>query len=319
MTSGTPLAPGFRALLHEPDAGDEPPPEPWDLPIAETRQLYRDMMLAGSPPEFWSPVARTTESTLPLPSGPRPARVHYPLRPLGRTVVYFHGGGWTLGDLDTHDGVARLICDELGATVVSVHLPLAPESPFPGPIISAVEAVLHVSRERAGLGGAGAPLIVAGDSSGANIAAAAVRRIANTRPGLVSAQFLLYPATDLSSGYPDTLPCASGYWFEAKHARWFVEQYLPDPALAQDPDASLVYAQDLSGMPPTALVTGSHDLLHDEGARYADLLQRAGVKATFTEALGMIHGFFGFASTIPEAGEAARLGCAALTALLPPG
>ncbi|GAA2436572.1 alpha/beta hydrolase [Actinomadura vinacea] len=310
------LAPEFAEMLAEEEAAAEDHPQLWDVPLAEAREFYRAMMTDGRTQAALAPVAETVDGELPLPGGPRPTRLYRPLAPRGRTVVYFHGGGWVLGDLDTHDPVARVLCDELGAVVVAVDAPLAPETPFPGPVTAAKAAVTRVAAARADLGGPGSPLIVAGDSSGANIAAAAVRHLAREEPGLVNAQFLLYPATDLAGGHPDTLPYATGHWLEAAHLRWFVRQYLPDPALASDPDASPALAPGLDVLPPTALVTAQFDVLRGEGARYAEALREAGVRVRYRDVPGMIHGFFGFTGLVPAAREAARLGCADLAELL---
>lgn len=243
------------------------------------------------------------------------------------TVVFFHGGGWSLCSVDTHDATARGLCREARAAVVSVGYRLAPEAPFPAAVDDAYAAVLWAAAHRAELGGEGGPLVVAGDSAGGNLAAVSALTARDHQGPTLALQVLIYPAVDgrdrggpgepagsadptsPSSPVGQEPPDANTSFLTPAHGRWFREQYLGaylraggDPA---DPRVSPLLAADLSGLPPAVVVTAGHDPLCAQGRAYAARLRDAGVSVVEGHFPAMFHGFFGFPDLLADA-RAAR-------------
>lgn len=215
-----------------------------------------------------------------------------------RTVVYVHGGGWVLGDLDYADEICRLLCAHLGAVVVALDYRLAPEHPFPAGLQD-VEAAIDASASRWP-----GDVVVMGDSAGANLATVATRRLHATGNTRVDLQVLLYPVTD-----PDELPSRrDNVWpISADDMAWYYAQYLPqglsDP-LVEHPDVSPLRAEDLASLPRTHVVLAGHDPLHDEGLAYAHALEHAGVPVTVRENHHLPHGFLRFSALSAAVREA---------------
>ncbi len=234
-----------------------------------------------------------TPGTVPGPAGPIPVRVYRDPRTVGPTpvIVYYHGGGWAVGDLDSHDGTCRMLARHSGTTVVSVDYRLAPESPFPGPLHDAYAVFGYVRDHPASFGGVPGQVAVMGDSAGANLAAATslLAREAGRAP---TAQILIYPATDLRMGHPSIETFAEGFMLSKADMLWYRQQYLTDLRSALDPLVSPLLAPDLSGLPPTLLWTAGFDPLRDEGEHFALSLQEAGVDCTYRCAQDQVHGFF---------------------------
>jgi acetyl esterase len=211
-------------------------------------------------------------------------------------VVFFHGGGFVICDLDTHDDYCRRLASEVGATVVSVEYRLAPETPFPGAVEDAYAATAWVADNAAELGIDPARLAIAGDSAGGNLstvtclAARDRRRAGLPAPDLV-AQVMVYPSTDMLNDTPSRQENAKGYFMTLTHMLWFRAQYVQDPALYGDLRASPLLNPDLSDLPPALVVTAEHDPLRDEGESYARRLAEAGVPAEAVRFDGMFHGF----------------------------
>jgi acetyl esterase len=226
------------------------------------------------------------------------------------TVVFFHGGGWVAGDLETHDRQARNLAIETGAVVVSVDYRRPPETRFPGAFEDAFAAVRDVCDRVAEFGGDAKRLGVAGDSAGGNLAAAAA--IACRDAGIaLTAQLLVYPATDVAGGYADAelnarfasrAENAEGYFLSRAVMQWFARHYLADPGRASDWRVSPLRAASLAGLAPAVVTTAWFDPLRDEGAAYARALEAAGVKVRHHEGHGLIHGYFG----LGDASEVAR-------------
>ncbi|MFD7977759.1 alpha/beta hydrolase [Streptomyces sp. NPDC059071] len=217
-------------------------------------------------------------------------------------VVFAHGGGWVLCDLDTHDRLCRALAARTGATVVSVDYRRAPEHRFP-----AAEDDVYAALEWAAAKCPGRPLVVAGDSAGGNLAAAAALRARDHDGPPLAGQVLVYPVLDHSLGGESARTYAEGFFHTTAHMRWYWEQYLgPDG----DPvAASPGLAPDLTGLPPTLVVLADCDPLRDEGLAYARRLSSAGVPAHVQLHTGMFHGFLGGLGLLPEADKA--LGAAA--------
>jgi acetyl esterase len=284
---------------------------------ADMRMLTVDLR----PPEAVPPVASSEDVRVDGGQGTVDARIYRPETSALRlpTVVFFHGGGFVTGDLDTHDGQARWLCRETEAVVVSVDYRLAPESPFPAGVEDAVAATGWAAAHVMELGGDPDRLAVAGDSAGANLAAVVAQGARDAgAPGL-AAQLLVYPATDLEDDegqrYPSRLENAEGYFLSAQDMRWFGGHYIPAGVDRRDPRLSPLHG-DLRGLPPAVVVTAELDPLRDEGRAYARALEEAGVKVAALEFDGLVHGFFGMAAVVPACDRAVRTTCAALRALL---
>ncbi|MGA4847400.1 alpha/beta hydrolase [Streptomyces sp. G5(2025)] len=221
------------------------------------------------------------------------------------TVVFFHGGGYTLGGLDSYDATARRLTVRSGAVVVSVGYRLAPEHRFPAAVDDAYAALCWAADACAVLGGAPGALVVAGDSSGGGLAAAvALKARDDPRGPAIARQVLIYPVLDASQSTASYRENATGCFLTAAHMRWFWQQYLGPDGDGAHPLASPLRAADLAGLPPAHLVTAGCDPLSDEGLAYAHRLRAAGVPVTGRHWPGMFHGFVGFPELLPEAEEA---------------
>ncbi|MWK37536.1 alpha/beta hydrolase fold domain-containing protein [Actinomadura sp. J1-007] len=227
-------------------------------------------------------------------------------------VVFFHGGGFVLCGLDSHDRLCRALTAGSGAIVMAVDYRLAPEHPFPAAVEDARAAVAWASRNAAALGGDPARLAVAGDSAGGALAASACLHARDRGGPHVAFQLLIYPVTDAAQDTASYRDHAEGGFLTAAHMRWFWEQYLSDPAQAADPDASPLRADDLSGLPPACVLTAECDPLRDEGEAYAARLAEAGVPVQSRRFEGAFHGFASLDHVLPVAGEAQRIAAEAL-------
>jgi acetyl esterase len=262
------------------------------------------------------PAVRAVEdTTYPAHEGPRAARVYRPFvdGPVPTELVA-HGGGYDMGDLDTHDAQARLLCAEVGAVVVSVDYRLAPEHPFPAGHLDVAAAVRHVAATVGELGGDATRVAVAGDSAGGNLAGGAAV-VARDEGIALAAQLLIYPTTDFDpdAPYQSRVEHGEGFLLSAADMRWFRDQYLPDVA---DPRASLLRHPDLGGVAPAVVVTAECDPLRDEGEAYADALRAAGVPVRTRRYDGLPHGFFALGPVHPVSDKASREICADLKELL---
>lgn len=232
---------------------------------------------------------------MPGAAGPIAARIHRPDGPDDRplpTVLFVHGGGFLLGDLDTHDNQARRLCRDADCVVVSVAYRLAPEHPWPAGRDDVVTAMRWVVANIARFGADAERVAVAGDSAGGNLAALAALAARDAGMGLC-AQLLLYPSTDMrdEDQWPSRVQNATGLFLTEDDLRWFEEHYIPAGTDRADPGLSPLLA-DHRGLAPAVVVTAQYDPLRDEGDAYAAALQHAGVQVDHVEAPGMIHGFF---------------------------
>lgn len=228
----------------------------------------------------------------------RPARVY---RPDGEgpfpTTVYFHGGGFVIGDLDTHDQLCRRICRDAQTVVVSVDYRLAPEDPFPAAVEDALAATTWAAEHLDELGGNGV-LAIGGDSAGGNLSAV----VAQAMPDQVAAQLLLYPAVDMAGNYPSREENARGYFLELEMMEWFFVHYTTDVEHVDVTDPRLSpFHGELTGLPPAVVVTAEFDPLRDEAEAYADKLMDAGVHVDRARYDGLIHGFADLAAVSPAA------------------
>jgi acetyl esterase len=287
------------------------------LTPVDARVFYRDRR------GFTQPSAPEVGSIRDLqcagPHGPIPLRLY---RPLGRAgvaasdavalpvLVYYHGGGWTIGDLDTHDVLCRELCNEAGVAVVAVDYRMGPEDPFPAAVDDCLAATYWVQRNARELGVDPGRLAVGGDSAGGNLAAvvAIAARDAGDLP--IAYQLLIYPATDMRRGHPSHTTNGSGYLLTTETISYYHDNYVAVPEHDLDWRASPLLRDDLSQLPPTLLLTAGFDPLRDEGLAYADRLVAAGNQATYVCFERQIHGFITMGKVIDEAHAAVRL-CAA--------
>ena len=261
------------------------------------------------------PVLSTEDVTYPAPEGARAARIYRPdARGPVPTILFIHGGGFVIGDIDTHEDQARLLCAEVGAVVYSVDYRLAPEDPFPAGHLDCVAAFRHVVDIVAELGGDADRIAVAGDSAGGNLSAGVA--IAARDEGLpLKAQLLIYPATDFSENeWPSRVDNAEGYLLTAADMTWFAEHYAPDAT--DTARAHVIDHPELEGLAPAVIATAEYDPLRDEGEAYAAALEKAGVRVIGTRYDGLIHGFFGLHTLSAGAKQANLAICADLKELL---
>ena len=206
-------------------------------------------------------------------------------------LVYYHGGGWVIGDLYTHDGLCRSLTNAARAAVVSVDYRLAPEWKYPVPVEDAYAALLWVVAHAARLGLDPRRVAVGGDSAGGNLATVVALMARDRRGPALVHQTLIYPVTDHAFDTPSYEENATGYLLTREGMRWFWGHYLARPGQGREPYASPLRAPSLAGLPPALVITAEHDPLRDEGEAYADRLRDAGVPVTLTRYSGMFHGF----------------------------
>jgi acetyl esterase len=257
------------------------------------------------------PVGDVQDRTIPGPDGEIPIRIY---RPAGDDrprpgVVYFHGGGWVICGLDSHDGGCRRLTNAVDAVVVSVDYRLAPEHRYPAAADDTYAASQWVADHATELGIDPGRLAVAGDSAGGNLAAV-VAQMARDRGGPALAfQLLVYPVIDVSAArndYPSKHDNAVGYFLTTNQMEWYRDQYLGDPAHGDEPYVSPIRAQSLAGLPPACIITAEMDPLRDEGEAYAAALEAAGVPVTMYRAPGMFHGFFNMDAVLDGSKDAQR-------------
>jgi len=280
----------------------------WNTLSVEDARKMMDMMaeLSGLVPE---PVAKVEDRLIPGPAGQIPVRIY---TPQGRgpfpVLVFFHGGGWVLCSIETEDELCRALTNAAGCIVVSVDYRLAPEHKFPAAMDDCYAATKWVAENANVIGGDPTRVAVGGDSAGGNLAAV-VTLMARDRgtPPLVY-QLLVYPVTNSAFNTPSYRENAEGYFLTRDAMVWHWDLYLQSEADGQNPYASPLRAEDLSGIPPALVITAEFDPLRDEGEAYAARLREAGVSVVCTRYNGMIHGFL----SMPfERGKEARQEAAA--------
>lgn len=292
--AGRTLDPAVNFLLHAQSR----------LPDKRTHEVHsrRESLRRDTALVMPTPGGVVTQSLL-LATG-IPARSYRATGPSGLlpVIMYLHGGGWVVGDLDSHDGSCRMLALHSGCVVVSVDYRLAPEHKFPAGLEDAIAAYDHLLADPAEVGGLPGAVAVVGDSAGGNLAAA----LCLSRSPLAAA--LIYPATDLRMQQPSIGMFGEDYFLTEDDMLWYREQYLSDPDQVTDPRVSPLLAEDLSGFPPTAIWTAGFDPLVDEGMAFADRLRQAGVDVRAECLSDQIHGFFGM-GVLPRGMERiARIG-----------
>ena len=280
------IDPQVRQLLNSVARAGLPPV--YELSPAAARQQMVDGSAALGDPE---PIHRIRNESIPVPDGSIAIRIYHPSGQNLPVVVYFHGGGWVMGSIETHDGYCRLLANAARAIVVSVDYRLAPEHKFPTAAEDAYTATCWASEQAEAIGGRSGPVVVAGDSAGGNLAAV-VALMARDRLGpSIGGQILIYPITDCDLNTESYRAYSEGYFLTRPAMEWFWDQYcLPDTD-RQQAYLSPLRSENLSDLPPGLIVTAEYDPLRDEAEAYADRLRQAGVEVELSRYAGMIHGF----------------------------
>ena len=303
----TPETQGLLAMLEEaggPDISEQTPEE------ARAAIANFAAMQAGAPEP-----ARVENRTVPGPAGDIPVRVYASEGGNLPVVMYFHGGGWVLGDIDSHDGTCKQLLAELGdAVVVSVHYRLAPEDKYPAAADDCYAAAAWVAENGADLGADGSRMAVCGDSAGGNLSAV-VSQMARDRGGpTIAAQVLHVPVTDHNYSYPSYTENAEGMLLTRASMVWFWDHYLPSADAGQEAYASPIKADNLSALPPALVQTAEYDPLRDEGEAYAAALEAAGTEVSLHRYDGVVHDPFMMFAVIPTGVECLKEAAAFINA-----
>ena len=300
----------------DPTAADEPHPDVQDvlaeieefdvLPLNQygaegAREVYSELQPDVDGPD----VSEVEDRTVPgYDGGPEvPVRIY---RPKGEgpfpTVVFYHGGGFVIGDLESHDITCRYLANETDSVVVAVDYRLAPEHPFPAAVEDCYAATTWAASAEE-LDGDG-NLAVMGDSAGGNLAAAVSLMARDLDGPDIDRQVLVYPATSRSDDWPSMTQFGEGYFLQAEDMDWFHDSYVPNEVHEANPYANPLEAADLSGLPPATVITAGFDPLRDQGAAYAEALAEAGVGVEYRNYEEMIHGFFTMLEGMAELDDA---------------
>jgi len=297
------LDPQARALIDLMVAKGVPPTH--TLSPADARRFYRDRRAFTQPaPPPVSQVQELRAGTVPLRACRPPGVSESEVLPV---LVYFHGGGWTIGDLDTHDVVCRQLAVESGCAVVSVDYRLGPEHRFPAAVDDCVAAVRWVREQAAALKVDPAKVAVGGDSAGGNLAAVVSLALRDAGDPPLAFQLLIYPATDMRAGAPSHTTNGQGYMLTRDSIAYYRGHYIADPAQWTDWRASPLLAASHAGLPPALVLTAGFDPLRDEGLQYADALSTAGVPTQYVCFERQIHGFITMGRVLDEANTALAL------------
>ena len=298
------LHPQLAALLER--AAKSPLPPYYEVPPAVARRLYRDTRGALTPDP---PAVESVQLLLaPGAAGPVPVRAYRP-KGAGRdevlpALVYYHGGGWVIGDLDTHDVVCRTLANAARCAVFSVEYRKAPESPFPAAVDDCFSALSFISSSFSSLKINPKQLAVGGDSAGGNLATVMALMARDAGGPAISFQVLIYPGCDQRMGHPSITGNGEGYLLTKKSMEYFRGHYLPNEKDWTDWRASPLLAKSLKGLPPAYLFTAGFDPLRDEGREYAERMQKEGVQVEYRNYADMVHGFITMGRVLDTANEA---------------
>ena len=300
------LDPDAAAVYAAFQAAGRPPYE--SVSPAEAREFYRQARFVSNPEP---PELKSIEAlAIPAPHGSTPARIYTPktLRltdGLAPCLVFFHGGGWVIGDLDSHDVVCRTLAHEGELIVIAVDYRLSPEHKFPAAVNDAIGATVWVSNNAERLGIDASRIMVGGDSAGGNLAAVVSINAREHGPA-IAGQVLIYPGTDFRMTHPSHSEPETSILLTHTVIRWFMDHYLNSPNDAEDWRASPARVKNLAGLPPAYVLTAGADPLRDEGDEFAKRLADAGVPVKHRTFPGQFHGFFTMGKLLPQANVAAR-------------
>ncbi len=302
------LNPQAKAFLDMLASSGAPPIE--QLPLAEARAVRSEMIEAGGPEE---PVAEVRNRSVPGPGGPIAVRVYRPAK--NQTLpalIFFHGGGFVICNLDTHDRQCRSLANGSGCAVISVDYRLAPEHKYPAAVEDAYAATKYIAEHAAEFGVDPKRIAVGGDSAGGNLATV-VSLLSRDRGGpRLKFQLLIYPVVDFYDESPSMQQYSKDHFLTRESMDWFTKSYLPSREAGLEPSASPMNATDFRGLPPAMILTAECDPLRDQGEAYARKLQAAGVPVNLKRYEGMIHPFFQFAAVLDTAKVALKDAASAL-------
>lgn len=275
-----------------------------EAPVADSRAAQYEWLPYMGVAE---PVAAVENRFIPGPTSELPVRVY---RPEGEgslpALVAFHGGCWIVGNIDLADRPFRALANATGCVVVSVNYQKAPEHPFPVPLDDCYAGFTWTVAHAAKLGVDPTRIGVVGDSAGGNLAASVCLKAREGGDLAPKVQVLIYPAVDSALETPSARDCADGYGLTTLDMAWSWQQYVPDPAMREDPLVSPLRARSLTGLPPAVVVTAGFDVLRDEGLAYAERLQADGVPVVAHHYPGTIHGFLWMDAAVDECGQMLR-------------
>lgn len=307
------LDPQAQTLLERIAAAGRPSID--TLPPVEARQAYREARVPLQPPP--PDVGAVEDRDVPGPHGPIGIRI---LRPLGSNsaeslpaLIYFHGGGFVVGDLDTHDTICRSLANAARCAVVSIDYRMGPEHKFPKAVDDCIAATRWVCAQAAQLHLDAGRIAVGGDSAGGNLATVTALAARDNGGPELAFQLLIYPTTTLRHDTPSTAALADGHLLTFDLMKYFRAAYLNGPADRNDWRASPLLAPDLARLPPALVITAGYDPLRDEGRAYADRLEAAGVNTEYYCYTGMIHGFITMGKVLDAANDAILRSAAALS------
>lgn len=277
-------------------------PELYQLPPPEARREYRKRLqsLAGRAPEVW----RVRDRSIAGPGGELALRFYQPCAEPRPALIYFHGGGWSFGDLDSHDHVCRWLCTHARCFVAAVDYRLAPEHKFPAAVEDAIAATKWIAENAEAVGADASRLAVGGDSAGGTLAAVVALNARDAGTPHLCFQLLIYPAVDMTMSSPSHALLGEGYRLTRPLMVWSCTNYLRDGRDLLDPRVSPLFATDHSRLPSALIITAEFDPLRDEGERYAQTLTRSGTAVIHRREAGLIHGFVGFTGVVDRAASA---------------
>ncbi|HVP84699.1 MAG TPA: alpha/beta hydrolase [Rhizomicrobium sp.] len=310
-----PLDPLVQAFLDQLNA--QPSPPMWQLTPDQAREMFVAMMNLVGPKDV--PIGKTENISIPGPAGDIPARIYSPVAAgsdAQPTLVFFHGGGWVIGDLETHDGLCRMFANEGGLKVIAVDYRRAPENPFPAAIEDAFAAVSWIEANAAKLGVDPNSIAVGGDSAGGGLSASLAQMAKTEGAPHIGFQLLMFPVTHVGGDTPSLHDFAKGYFLETETLEWFYKCYAPNADDRNDPRASPLLAEDVSGLPDAYVMLAGYDPLHDEGLRYAEKLRGAGAAVTVADYPDLVHDFIYMQAVLPQAHAAVSAAAKAVAAAL---
>jgi acetyl esterase len=277
----------------------------WALTPEQARGAFKKLCQFAGPEAV--PIGKVTAAEVPSETGAIKLRIYTPVAGGAEAlpgIVFYHGGGFVIGDLDCYDGLCRTLANESGCRVVAVDYRLAPEHPFPAAVDDSFAALQWIEKNASSIGIDANALAVAGDSAGGNLAAV-MALLAKEKGGpKIAFQLLIYPVTSLNAGTRSAQQFGAGYFLDLATVDWFRGHYVPEGTDHSDAKLSPLHAADFANLPPAYIVTAGFDPLHDEGVHYADKLKAAGVSIRHVDYPTMVHGFFSMQGWLPLAREA---------------
>ena len=279
-----------QAFYEEMVKGSDPDAPAMHERTPEDARTYRAGLAALSGPA--PNMARVEEHTIEQADGSFRIRVLVPIEPPAGVIVYYHGGGWVVGSIDESNTLGRKLAERTSCAVVLVDYRLAPEHRYPVAVDDSYAALEWAAAHMDQIAGGEVPLIVAGDSAGGNLSAVMAVRARDRNGPEIAMQVLIYPVTDANFDRPSYLDPENQLLLTRDSMIWFFDHYIPDASRRTEPDASPLYTEDLSGLPPAVVLTAEHDPLRDEGEEYAQRLEDAGVEINLQRHKGQMHAFF---------------------------